>query len=62
MIHTIRITDSNEEIIRKKISIGDIIKFKGSVYAIIGFKSKNKISGYSLLNKKDLTFCSRHNR
>jgi hypothetical protein len=55
MIHNIR---PEESLDNKKFKIGDLIKYKGSMYAIIGYKSDNKIVGYALLDKKDLTFKS----
>jgi hypothetical protein len=55
MIHNIR---PEESLDNKKFKIGDLIKNKGSMYAIIGYKSDNKIVGYALLDKKDLTFKS----
>jgi len=55
MIHNIR---PEESLDNKKFKIGDLIKYKGSMCAIIGYKSDNKIVGYALLDKKDLTFKS----
>jgi hypothetical protein len=53
MLHNIRSSDSLDS---PKFKIGDLVNYKGSLYAIIGFKQNNKLAGYALLNKKDLTF------